>query len=29
MQVSGHPGYMERVSIRAAQHALTSIPDNK
>jgi hypothetical protein len=28
MQVSGHPGFMERVSIRAAQPALTTIPDS-
>lgn len=29
LKVSGHPGFMERVSIRAAQPALTIIPENK
>jgi hypothetical protein len=29
MQISGHPGFMERACIRAAQPALTTIPDNK
>lgn len=29
MQISGHPGFMERVSVRCAQPALTTIPDNK
>jgi hypothetical protein len=29
MQVSGHPGFMERVSLRAAQPTLAHLPESK
>lgn len=29
LQMSGHPAFLERVSIRSAQPALTTVPENK